>query len=445
MIVHSTAVIAAFVFGLGLSLQASCVRATEQVCDADCQPRGQCFFVAVEGKIQNEGTRESPWDLASTLAGRHSIPPGSTILLQAGTYRHPDRSWDSPGFTISLAGERGKPIHIRPASAGRVTIDGKLEVKHSARHLRVWELEITVSETIHWNRRVRAGGMEPDDSSALPSGGLNILGGSDSKFIHLVIRDMYSGVGLWRTAVDAELYGCVIYGIGAIGPDRYHGPGIYTQNQSGTKQITDNLLLSNYSTTLQAYGSQQAPVQGFHVEGNIAFAPIKAGGRERILIGGAQPSSRIVATENILYEVPLELGYSASHNEDAIVTGNRIVNAPMIIKNFRNLVQSGNIVVLPDQPRPDRVAEVILRPSRYIPGRANLAIFNWQKKPQVNVTLNSLLMPGQAFSIVSALDYFGEPLVQGRFDGRPIPVPIPVEPRTGDGEFCAFVVLPEMM
>ncbi len=33
-------------------------------------------------------------------------------------------------------------------------------------------------------------------------------------------------------------------------------------------------------------------------------------------------------------------------------------------------------------------------------------------------------------------------MVAGRFDGRPVSVPMPNEPRTGNGEFCAFVVLP---
>jgi hypothetical protein len=58
------------------------------------------------------------------------------------------------------------------------------------------------------------------------------------------------------------------------------------------------------------------------------------------------------------------------------------------------------------------------------------------------VDLSTLLESGQPYSIVSALDFYGKPLVAGRFDGRPVPVPMPNEPRTGNGEFCAFVVLP---
>jgi hypothetical protein len=84
----------------------------------------------------------------------------------------------------------------------------------------------------------------------------------------------------------------------------------------------------------------------------------------------------------------------------------------------------------------------MVRPSQYVPGRGNLAIFNWARKPQVEVDLSQLLKSGQAFTIVSALDFYGKPLVTSRFDGRPVPVPMPDEPRTGRREFCAFVVLP---
>lgn len=407
-----------------------------------CPASTSCFYVAVDGKAENEGTADSPWDLASAWEGQHAIPPGSTIFLRGGTYRHPDRRWESPGFGISLAGAPGQPIHIRPIPGERVTIDGRIEVKSGGRHLRIWELEITVSETAHWNRRVKAGGVELDGPNTLPQGGLNIIGGADSKFIHLVIHDMYSGVGLWRPAVDAEMHGCLIYGIGAIGPDRYHGPGIYTQNESGTKLLTDNILFENYSTTIQASGSSRAPVRGFRLEGNIALAPIKEGARQRVLIGGGQPSERIAAIDNILYEVPLQLGYDAPYNEDAVVTGNWIVEADLGIHRFKQVEKSGNTILPPGTPRPDRPADIVLRPSRYVPGRGNMAIFNWARQAKVEVDLSPLLEVGQEYSIVSALDFFGEPVVKGRFDGQPVAVPMPIEPRTGNGEFCAFVVLP---
>jgi hypothetical protein len=410
--------------------------------ELDSGEAGRTFYVAVDGQASHDGTLDSPWDIGSALGGEHAIPPGSTVYLKGGTYRHADRRWESPGFAIALAGAPGRPVHIRPVPGQRVTLDGKVEVKPDARHLWVWELEITVSETAAWDRRVTAGGLKAEGAGDLPQGGLNIVGGADSKFIHLVVHDMSNGIGFWRPAVDAEMHGCLVYGVGSIGPDRYHGPGIYTQNETGTKALTDNILFGNYSTTIQAYGSSRASVSGFRLEGNIAFAPVKEGERQRVLIGGGQPSRRIAVADNMLYEVPLEIGYNAPHNEDAVVTGNWVVDAGLSINRFKQVTESRNTVIPLGGQRPDRPADVMVRPSQYVPGRGNLAIFNWARKAQVEVDLSRLLKSGQAFSIVSALDFYGKPVVSGRFDGRPVPVPMPNEARTGRGEFCAFVVLP---
>jgi hypothetical protein len=431
----------AFVRGL-LGLMALRAVAMGASAGLDSGETGRTFYVAVDGQASHDGTPDSPWDIVSALGGEHAIPPGSTVYLKGGTYRHADRRWESPGFAIALAGAPGRPVHIRPVPGQRVTLDGKVEVKPDARHLWVWELEITVSETAAWDRRVTAGGLKADGRGDLPQGGLNIVGGADSKFIHLVVHDMNNGIGFWRPAVDAEIHGCFVYGVGSIGPDRYHGPGIYTQNETGTKALTDNILFGNYSTTIQAYGSSRASVSGFRIEGNIAFAPVKEGDRQRVLIGGGQPSRRITAADNILYEVPLEIGYNAPHNEDAVVTGNWVVDAGLSINRFKQVTELRNTVIPRASQRPDRPADIIVRPSLYVPGRGNLSIFNWARKAQVEVDLSQLLKSGQAFTIVSALDFYGKPLVTGRFDGRPVPVPMPNEARTGSGEFCAFVVLP---
>jgi hypothetical protein len=421
-----------------VALPTSSVDAFENVAQ---EQTGESFYVAVDGKADNAGTIDSPWDIESALTGAQPIPPGSTVYLSGGTYRHADRSWNSPGFSIGLAGEPNRPVHIRPKPGHRVILDGKVEVKSSARHLCVWELEITVSETANWDRRVTAGGAQVEGAAELPQGGLNILGGADSKFIHLVIHNMHNGVGFWRPAIDAEIHGCLIYGIGSIGPDRYHGPGIYTQNETGTKTLSDNILFGNYSTTIQAYGSERAEVSGYRIEGNIAFAPVKEGDRQRVLIGGGQPSRRIIVANNVLYEVPLEVGYTAPHNEDAVVTGNWVVDAGLSINRFKQVTESGNTLIPLGIKRPDRPADIVLRPSLYVPGRANLAIFNWERKAAIEVDLSTVLAPGQEFSVMSALDFFGKPIVTGQFDGQPVSIPVPREPRTGDGEFCAFVIM----
>jgi len=401
----------------------------------------ETYYVSTDGKAENSGTAESPWDIISALAGKHSIAPGSTILLEGGVYRHPDRTWTSPGFAIALEGTAGHPIRIRPAGRARVTLDGRVEVKPNSRYLRVEDLEITVSETAQWDRQVTAGGLKINGTSDLPQGGVNILGGADSQFVNLVIHDMNSGVGLWRTAQNAEMSGCLIYGIGSIGPDRYHGTGIYTQNESGKKIVSGNILFDNYSTTIQAYGSSKASVNGFLIDGNIAFAPIKAGDRQRVLVGGGQPSHDITVTNNILYETPLQLGYSADYNEDAVVRDNWIVLAGMSIQKFRKVEQSGNFIISAKELDADRPTDVFIRPNKYDSRRFHIAVINWSRAPTVKVDLGAALEPGSHYRIVNVLQYYGTAIAEGIYDSQnPLMLTMPDEDRTGNGQFCAFVL-----
>jgi hypothetical protein len=401
-------------------------------------------YVAPSGNPGNAGTEGSPWDLDSTWAGKQDVEPGATIFLLPGVYRHPQREWTGGNFVLSLAGEQDAPIHIRPLPGARVTIDGGLIVDGNSQYVWMWDLEFTISESRRWDRRVTEPGSHPQPALAQPQGGITINGGRGNKFINLVVHDNNStGISFWRGAVDAEIHGCLIYNNGWIGPDRFHGPGIYTQNETGNKWITDNILFGNYSTTIQAYGSSRAWVDGFRIIGNIAFAPRKEGGRARVLVGGGRPSKDIVVSENILYEVPLQIGYTAPFNEDCVVHDNFVLRAPFSIHHYRTVDQRNNTTISSQQPPPEIPHHVLLRPNKYDPHRANLAIVNWGKAKEVAVDMSPFLQSGDRVRVINALDFFGPPVVQAIYEGHPVNIPIPVHEATGNGEFCAFVVFRE--
>lgn len=398
-------------------------------------------FVSPDGNATNAGTEQSPWDIASAWGGKQKIAPGSTIHMMPGVYRHPQREWAGGGFVMTLAGSAEAPIHIKPHAGGRVTIDGGLTVHGSSQYVWMWDMEFTISESAQWNRRITEKGSHPRPAIDQPQGGITVNGGKGSKFINLVVHDNNStGIAIWRGAVDAEVHGCLIYNNGWIGPDRFHGPGIYTQNETGNKWITDNILFGNYSTTIQAYGSKNAWVDGFRIIGNISFAPMVEGGRARFLIGGGRPSKDIVVSENILHRVPLQVGYTAPHNEDCVVHDNVLVNAKMSISKYKQVDQKNNITIDAKAARPDRPHDAYLRPNKYDPNRANLALFNWQRAPEVAVDFSGFLTPGQKFRVVNAMDFFGPPVVESTFDGKPVAMPVPANADTGKGEFCAYVV-----
>jgi len=200
-------------------------------------------------------------------------------------------------------------------------------------------------------------------------------------------------------------------------------------------------LFDIYSTTIQAYGSSNASVSGFTLQGNIAFAPVKAGDRQRVLIGGGRPSRDISVTENLLYEIPLQLGYNAPFNENAIVSDNWIVHGDLSIQRFQRVEQSGNRVLAKADVPTDQAAEIVLRKNRYDDRRAHIAVFNWRRDPTIKVDLSSFLRPGETYRIINVLDYYGEPVSAGQYNGQPIELAMPAEERTGQGQFCAFVII----
>lgn len=384
------------------------------------------FYVAPSGKPSASGAQADPWELSAALAGNTKIAPGDTLWIAAGTYKHPNRKLGSPGYEVKLAGAEGKPIRVRGELGKRVTIDGGLSVQQPSSWLWIENLEILVSENFSMSRTVAEPGSFPKDYGR-PWGGLNVLSGTGCKYINLVIHDNAQGVSFWSPATDSELYGAIIYDNGWKAPDRGHGHAIYTQNQNGVKTIADCILTGGFSYTMHAYGSSRAYVDHYLIEGNISYD----GGA--FLIGGGRPSHEIRLVGNYFCNVPVQLGYDAPYNEDCEVRGNVLFNSGMSINKFRKVVREENLEVRRGEPaRQDNL--IVVRPNRYQPGRANIVIFNWQRKPQAAVPVGETLKPGDRYQLRNPRDFFGKPLAEGVYDGKPLTVSTP-------GDFLALVLV----
>src|SRR5439155_26467787 len=85
--------------------------------------------------------------------------------------------------------------------------------------------------------------------------GMNIFG-SGTKAINVISHDNGGGFGLWSTAVDAEIYGSVIYNVGWEDTSQGTGHSIYTQNLTGVRRLTDNILFNGFSFGIHAYTEQ---------------------------------------------------------------------------------------------------------------------------------------------------------------------------------------------
>ncbi len=454
-------------------------------------------FVAPNGKADNPGSKARPLDLATALSHRGPAKPGDTIWLRGGVYRG--------AFESHISGAPGAPITIRSYPGERALFDCTDRAQAmpmiivNGAHTLFRDFEVTCTD--------------PDRTQARPTG-ISLLG-PNTKLINLVIHDTGIGVSAWTPAIDAEIYGCVIYHIGwqLNQQDRGHGHGIYIQNDAGTKRVADNIVFDQYGHGIHAY-TEKGSIKGFNFDGNTVFGSgslaIPSGSYyPNILVGGSKPSERVTLTNNYLYH-PLnslvyncQLTHVAKNNKDATLQDNYIAggNLTLQIHEWQNVNATGNtftgaiylVSVAPAsgyQPsayvwddntyislnpspeyeplnfvlngtharynlkswqqatgfdkngsfqqipsgRPAGV-KVFVRPNQYEAGRANIAVYNWDLKSQVEADLANVLRAGDRYEIRNVRNFLGQPVLTGIYDGRPVNLPMAA------AEFEAFVVL----
>jgi hypothetical protein len=382
---------------------------------------GADWYVGPNGTAANPGTKESPWDIASALNGRQEVRPGDTIYLLEGTYRRRPNEL----FEVRLAGSTDGPIHVGPAGGSRARIDGGLAVLSPSANLWIRDLEVFVSEPVP--EKAVSAGSSPADLKR-PNGGLHMHGGKDCKYINLVIHNCNQGISCWVGEINAEIYGCIMYGNGWLGVDRGHGHCIYTQNDEGVKTISNCIMTCRYdgSYTMHAYGSARAYVNNYLATQNICYAP------GPFLLGGGRPSHGIRVYGNYLYGIDMRIGYGAPWNEDCDIRDNVVVNGRLEIERYRSAVQENNLIVGKNDVRPAQNKSVLL-PNKYDPDRAHLVIYNWDKAETVDVDAGRFAKDGDVIELFDPKDPFGNPTATPTRRNGIIRVPI-------HEEFTVFLV-----
>jgi len=412
------------------------------------------WFVAPNGASTNQGTMASPWDLATAVSGQKAVKPGDAIWLRAGRYKNATSE-----FTLNSSGETSRPVIVRNYRNERATIDGTLTVNGS--DVWVWGLEVLVSQPRP--DVPMPAGSHPTELKR-PWGGIQSNTSERSKIINCIVHDTCQGFSYWLGATDAEIYGCLIYRNGWIGVDRTHGHAIYTQNDKGTKRIIDNVMFDPYSYLLHAYGSSRAFVNGYHVEGNIFF-----GGP--VLIGGGKPSERITFVRNHTYKASTQFGYNAPYNVDVTCRDNYFAGDVSVNRYQKAIVTDnefvanarGNVTAPADGPSLDilwdrnqyiasssatlqawkdkmnfdkksaltvrqngrpATNKIVIRPNKYERGRANIGVYNWEGKSNVELDLAGIVEIGRSFEVRNVQDFYGKPVASGVFRGDKITVPL---------------------
>lgn len=430
-------------------------------------PQSAEFYAAPSGTPDGDGSYEHPWDLATALAHPPALQPGDTLWLRGGHYIGP--------FTSELVGEPDAPIIMRALPGVRAELDGSSAYESTLQingaYAWYWGFEVMRSDL---DRVTDISGSSPPDLSRGHSNGVNVFG-DHIRLINLIVHDDGQGFGFWTPAEDSEIYGSLVYNNGWLGPDRGHGHAIYTQNLNGTKRIYDNILFNQFSYGIHAY-TEGGSIQGFDIAGNLWFNNgIIAGGEDTLkdncLVGGLQPAARVTLRENAGWahsdtERSVRLGYDHEGNQDVTLLDNYFVGETRFAQPWQSITMNGNTFYslvtghVDSSAYPDNIylttrpsgAKVILRPNQYEPGRAHIAIYNWDLAASVAVDVSSVLSPGTVYELRNAQDFWAEPVLAGTYTGDPLMVPMqalpaaapigwPVSPTPTGPEFNVFVLL----
>ena len=433
--------------------------------------RATDFYVSPTASSNGTGSFSNPWQLDTALNQPSAVHAGDTIWLRGGTY--------TGTHTSLLSGSASSPIIVRQYPGERATLDGGgpgqtyTTLSVAGKYTWYWGFEIMSSDT---RRQSAQPGSSPTD--IYRPDGIQIVQnsstGSGLKFINLTIHDARQGISYWKEAVDSEVSGCLIYYNGWDAPDRGHGHGIYTQNQTGTKRMVDNIIFQQFGGGIQAYGSSAAFLNNFWAEGNTNFengSLSNMGASDNLLVGGFVVTNNDTILSNMLYfnavgDIPtaaFHYGYTTGCT-NGTVTGNYVA-ANSDLSNCAPVSMTGNTYYgtidgfSPGQypnntylsARPTGT-KVFVRPNQYEAGRANITIFNWNLNNSVSVDLSAVLPVGTGYEIRNANDFFGAPVTSGTYAGGSVTIPMtglsvaaPVgwsAPAPLGPEFGVFVLLP---
>ncbi|HXM37553.1 MAG TPA: right-handed parallel beta-helix repeat-containing protein [Gemmatimonadales bacterium] len=416
------------------------------------------YYASPTGSSAGDGSVARPWDLTTALAGGSGrVQPGDTVWMRAGTY--------TGNFRTAMSGAVGRLLVFRQYPGEHARIDGTLRADGT--DVAFWGFEIM---------------------SSAPSGVLPALEsrGARQKFINLVIHDAaQQGITFWDEAVDAELYGNIVYNNGT---HENLDHGTYVHNTSGTKLIKDNVFFNNLAYGIHVYaGPTDGTQRNVHVIGNVSFnnGTISANyaAKGNILIGADSPDEGMQAVDNLLYfsgsvGENLRVGYTAA-NLDVVVTGNYVFGGAtaLVVGDWTNATVANNtvgglaeIVDLRASPAGHsfsgngyyRVAtaaawrtpsaamphadwqqatglgltdtcastlvppdtKVFVKPNLYEQGRALVVVYNWGSQSSVSVSLSGVLAAGQRYEVHNVQDMYGPAVASGTYRGGSISLPM---------------------
>jgi len=422
------------------------------------------YYVTTRGSPGASGAGDDPWDLGTALAGAGGrVAPGDTVWIRAGTYRG--------FFETDLDGTPTAPIIFRQYPGERARIDGGLRAEGS--YLTFWGLEIFQSDPLAWNeyllRAYTAGGRFVN--LVLHDGGYSGVSFDAQRGAGV---ELYGSVIYNNGRHENVDHG--IYAHNATAGTKYitenvlfnnyaRGIQVYADGDPVLRDIhvTGNVAFNNGSisagsTPVNLLISAQVPTAGMVARGNVLYAsPGVAGINLRLGDYDSTYNGDVVVRDN--YAAGGVAGLQLRHRwllatvRDNVVVGsaevvqtggadltlaydwgdNRYYRDPAAaaweheqqeydFAGWRAQTALGAsdvaLAAAPAEPA------VFVRPNRYEPGRAFVAVVNWGGAATVAVDLSGVLTIGDRFEVRNVQALFGAPVVAGTFDGGPVAVPM---------------------
>jgi hypothetical protein len=441
---------------------------------------GQALYVAPNGHPTNPGTKEQPLDLATALSKSSPARPGDTIWLRDGIY--------AGHFESFLQGTAAQPIIVRAYPGERPRLDGG----RGAADRDVQTLRLRGAHVWYWGLEIFSSWPDKQaDSRAFSPQARGIDLGGTNRIIHCIIHDVSMG-SFTGSSSGTEIYGNLSYynGYYDTSSNRGRHHDWYPQNKLSTPRLVEeNIVLSGFGHGIHAFSNNNDSAHRFHLIGNIAVNKGEMGGgmERNLLLGVAvrEPIYDVVVRENLTYYRGTQGQNNIGHNggyRNAEVRDNYWIGGNRSLQldrgdsdpNPKNIALTGNVFYRATSPsnlsslhpkntyygntRPTGIWRFVRPVGRYEPGRAHIAIYNWDLAPTVIVDLSRAgLASGQGYVIKDAYHFYAPPVASGTFDSAKPTVSIPMTGLTlatpiGNNipdmpihpapEFGVFIVLP---
>jgi hypothetical protein len=438
-------------------------------------------FVTPGGTPHGDGSQARPWDLATALAERDRLGPGDTVWLGGGTYRGPFRKSAQPSGTA----ERPIIYRAMPGQRVTLTAKDDdrsvLEIA-GAEHVWFWGLEVTVGgrpELGHYGAGISLrGGREiklinlvvhdcPNRSgiagsnlgsefygcliyrngqwaNALAHGTYTQnrpedVGGDPDKLPWKIHRDcavfQNFGWGVHSYGTSPRLANLLYEGVVAYGNGLPAGAAQPCPNLlAGGRKPSDNVVLRHCSTYYPERGNfKRGTDLGLSAEnGRLTVQDCCfVGGQDALWLRKWQQASvtgcRFLTANGCALRLIRPAGYQPARYHFADNIYYKLASPPFGLddaaiedlaawQSATGLDQSSRTIAgRPGEPW------VFLRPNRYEPERALLAVYNWPRTAEVEVPLGRLwgLKPSQGYRVHNVEDIWAKPVAEGRFSADP--------------------------